>query len=349
MLARFVAWIIGWGLLVPAAVGRDPLDALDGLQVQELFQWLSRHSVDPEAFSQDALNRAALLGLLQDGRTGAVVLSKAEVAPAAAQLPPLMARLGERAAYLRPSPLDPEALKPVAAFLSGLPPEVDTLILELRVPGPPAPLAGALELSSLFLPDQTPLFLLQKNATPDPTVQQTHGPPVWNRRVWLLVDEGTPPVLELTAHLLVRHIDAQVFGSSTRGVMNETTDHPLGPEHVLRLPSTTVSWPDGQRLTGTPLIPTTTVAPVPSSRAALLALTDSAALAAHLIETDRPRLNEAALMVGANPEFAIKSAAPILRPDPLLQQAYDLLITSAFLHLDAAVEIKRAEPGAPKK
>jgi hypothetical protein len=177
--------------------------------------------------------------------------------------------------------------------------------------------------------------------------QATTRPPVWTRRVWLLVDERTPPPAELAAHLLVRHLEALTFGSPTSGTLAETTDRPLGSHQILRLPSATVSWPDGSRLTGTPVVPKIAIQARPESRQALLTLTDPAALPALITETDRPRANEAALMAGIPPELLSPTSPPAhpVRPDPVLQQAVDLLQTSTLLKLDVPEEIKRAQPG----
>jgi Peptidase family S41 len=346
MLARSLV-TIGWWALPALAVGAgEPVDALAGLeagQVQEVLQWLSAHAVEPESLSQAALDRAALRSLLKDDRTGALVLTKAE-AEMKPLLPALMARLGPRGAYVRPGALEAEALKPVGDFLTGLPPEVGTLVLDLRASGPPAPLTGAVALTSLFLPEGTPLFLLRTGGAVAPVPHKAAAGRVWERQVWLLMDEGTPPVLELTAHLLARHAAALTFGSKTRGNLTETTDRPLGTDHVVRLPSAVVFWPEGQRLTGAGLVPLSPVAARPEARAALLALTDPATLTGHLTHHDRPRLNEAALLAGTNPELTPQPPPPGPGADPVLQLAADLLEMVTLLKLDAPEEIKRAVP-----
>ena len=332
----------------------DPLASLDGAQIQDLFQWLSRHTMDPAALSQDALNRAALRRLLQDPRTGAQIVETEAATPLPVH-PPLLARLRPTAAYAQPGPLTGENLRSLATFLGSLPPEVTTLFLDLRAPQPPAPIAAAAALASLFLPEKTPLFLLQSSATPTtgavppspaPLLHSATGPGAWERRVWLLLDERTPPPAELAAHLLVHHLQTLSFGTPTPGTLTETIDRPLGPHHHVRLPAATVFWPDGTRLTGTPLVPQVRVPAAPDSREALLTLTDPAALPALLLETDRPRRTEAALMAGTPPELTPTSQptsqpTPAPRPDPVLQQALDLLETSALLKLDAPEEIKR--------
>ncbi len=336
----------------------DPLASLDGAQMQDVFQWLNRHAMDPAALSQDALNRAALRSLLQDPRTGAVVVETAAAPPHPVH-PPLLARLRPTAAYAQPGPLTGENLRSLATFLGSLPPEVTTLFLDLRAPQPPAPIAAAAALASLFLPEKTPLFLLQSSATPTtgavppspaPLLHSATGPGAWERRVWLLLDERTPPPAELAAHLLVHHLQTLSFGTPTPGTLTETIDRPLGPHHRVRLPAATVFWPDGTRLTGTPLVPQVRVPAAPESRQILLSLTNPTALPALLLETDRPRLNEAALMAGTPPELTPTSQpTPSPRPDPVLQQALDLLETSALLKLDAPEEIKRAREGPFKK
>ena len=47
-------------------------------------------------------------------------------------------------------------------------------------------------------------------------------------------------------------------------------------------------------------------------------------------------------MAGTPPELSTSHPTAALRPDPVLQQALDLLETSAVLKLDAPEEIKRA-------
>lgn len=351
----WIGWsLLPWGTAGAAGLepGEDPLGSLDAVQVQELFQWLSRHAAHPDALSQDALNRAALRSLLNDGGTGAVLLTKAEATSAsAAAAPALLARLGETAAYVRPAGLDESSISSLAAFLAALPSEVSHLILDLRVPLPSGPLAQAAALTSLLLPPDTLLFQVIRGKPEAAEVHRAKGPRAWNGEVWLLADDTTPPVLELAAHVLVRHLGALTLGSPTRGNLTEAIDRPLGTDHILRLPSATAAWPDGSRLTGIPLVPTVPVKPAADSRAALLALRDAEAMASYLTETDRPRPNEAALMAGLPPELLAgpaPGATPVpspLRPDPVLQQAWDLLHTSRFLKLDAPEEIKRAGPG----
>ena len=51
-------------------------------------------------------------------------------------------------------------------------------------------------------------------------------------------------------------------------------------------------------------------------------------------------------MAGTPPELTTtRLPTPAPRPDPVLQQAIDLLETSALLKLDAPEEIKRPLPG----
>lgn len=330
----------------PDPAASDPLAALAAAQVQELFQWLSQHAPDPSALSQDALNRAALRSLLLDSRTGAVLLPVAPEAAVTSVLPPLHARPVASAAYARAGALTPENLAALTAFLVSLPAEVSALLLDLRAPQPPGPLAGAAALASLFVPERTPLFLLSKPPAA-PVMHSANQPPVWTRRVWLLVDEGTPTPAALAAHLLVRHRNALTFGAPASGPLMETIDRPFGPRHLIRLPAASVAWPDGTRLTGTPLVPEMAMPSRPDSRQALLTLTDPAALPDLIGERDRPRANEAALMAGLPPELPALTAAPPhpVRPDPVLQQALDLIETSSLLKLDAPEEIKRAQPG----
>ncbi len=326
-----------------AQLPADPVSQASSEEVQNLLQWISQHASEPAALSQDALNRTALRGLIQEGRTGATWNDPAQPSPPAP--PALMARLGAASAYVRTGVLEEGPVQELREFLTQLPAEVTTLILDLRVPCPAGALPGATLLTELFLPEKTPLFLLVR-AGAAPALQSTSRPPVWTRRLWLLIDERTPPPAELAAHLLVRHASALSMGSATSGRLSEYLDRPLGEGVSLRLPSATVFWPDGTRLTGQTLQPAVAIPARAEARETLLSLSDPAALPGRMKEQDRPRFNEAALMAGAHPELITPGAAPVAPPpDPVLQQALDLQETSTFLKLDEPLEIKRAGTG----
>ena len=87
-------------------------------------------------------------------------------------------------------------------------------------------------------------------------------------------------------------------------------------------------------------------------------ITDSATggMARHVFEKERPRLNEAALVAGTNPELPQRVAETEKRPtefdappviDRVLQQTVDLLQNARFLGLDKPAEVKPAVPAAP--
>jgi hypothetical protein len=321
----------------------DPVSQASSEEVQNLLQWISQHTSGPAALSQDALNRTALRGLIQEGLTGATWHDPAQPSPPAP--PALMARLGAASAYVRTGLVEEGPVQELRKFRTQLPTEVTTLILDLRAPCPAGALHGATLLTELFLPEKTPLFLLAR-AGASPTLQSTTRPPVWTRRLWLLIDERTPPPAELAAHLLVRHAGALSMGSATSGRLTEYLDRPLGAGVSLRLPSATVSWPDGTRLTGQPVPPAVAIPAKADAREALLSLSDPATLPGRMKEQDRPRFNEAALMAGAHPELITPGGASVAAPpDPVLQQALDLQETSTFLKLDAPLKIKRAGTG----
>ncbi|MDB6070151.1 MAG: hypothetical protein JWL81_1322 [Verrucomicrobiales bacterium] len=367
----FPALILGLGLsafgsaaLAGAPVSRDEKSAggeampeLNAAEVQQTLQWLKDHAPDPATLSQDALNRAALQQLLASGKTGATLLPATSAAPPASGPGTLWGPAGGGAVYVRKGMGDAAGkLDALRHYLSDLPAEMKVVILDLRVPGGEEKLAGAADWAGLFLPAGTPLFHLRSSASAPPVAVAVGdtGAPVWKRRVWLLVDGESGPAAELLAHCLVRHRVADLtFGAPTPGTMLEYKNQPMGKAWVLRLPSLSVDWPDGTRLSGTSLNPSIPIKSTPGPKAALMSLTDPARLAEYLLEKEPARPSEAALLAGTPVELLSPDltapAAPdptaAARPDAVLQQARDLVLTADFLNLDAPVEIKRAEPG----
>ncbi|MDB6135997.1 MAG: hypothetical protein JWM59_4240 [Verrucomicrobiales bacterium] len=311
-------------------------DALRADTVQKSFQLLLRSPADPGALSQEALNRAALRGILEHGQTGASVVLL-DTAGWETTLPgtPLCAALSQTSVYVRPGRLIPDHITVIRRFLTDQPPEIKTLVLDLRAPSPPQPLAPAAELTGLLVPENTRLFDIPSSG--GKVSFSAHGPRCWYRRLWLLVDGDTPNDLELAALILSRQPDVRTIGSPTAGKAVEFAEIPLGTGHVLRVPGTSPVLADGTQAAGQSVKPSFGIGPDAALKQPLMALTDPAGLLPALRETDRPHLNEAALMAGTDPELPGRLAAPpppAVLPDPVLQQTQDMLETAAFLRLD---------------
>ncbi|MES2707823.1 MAG: hypothetical protein V4726_14620 [Verrucomicrobiota bacterium] len=338
--ALFIWFCFETGKLPASATAAAPETAPDwnslpAAEVQKSFQLLRRAQPENGALSQESLNRAALRGLLEHEKTGAAILTTEQAAKEAAPSAPLCAKLSDSSVYVRPGWLMPDHLLTVRHFLTGQPPEVTTLVLDLRAPSAPRPLAPVADFAGLFLPEKTPLFSLPANGRTLSHVSA--GAPCWNRRLWLLVDAETPNDLELAALILARRPHTLIIGGATAGRAAEFEEIPLGTGHLLRVATASPVLADGTRAAGRSVTPGFAIAADQARKHHLFSLTDPAALLPALRETDRPHHNEAALMAGTDPELPARLAgpppAPVL-PDPVLQQTRDLLETSAFLHLD---------------
>lgn len=325
-------------------------DSLSADEVQKTFQLLRRSAEGSDTLSQEALNRAALRGILEQGNTGTVLLSKEEAAKDSAPSPPFFAKLSATAAYARPGLVSSEHLASLQDFLKAQPAEVQTLVLDLRQPRSPQPLLTAAALLELFLPEKTSLFTLPADDGRK-VAAVTENPPSWTRRLWLLLDGETPNNLELAALILSRQPDVLTIGSLTAGQSREFEEKPLGSRHLLRVPGAAPLLTDGTSTAGLKVVPKLIVTAHSERKQHLFSLTDPASFPFALQETDRPHFNEAALMAGTNPELTVSpdKSPPTPRiplPDPVLQQALDLLETSTFLRLDQPAVPKAAENNA---
>lgn len=351
--ALFIWFCFETGKFPAAATAAAPETApdwnsLSAAEVQKSFQLLRRAQPENGALSQESLNRAALRGLLEHEKTGAAILTAEQAAKEAAPSVPLCAKLSDSSVYVRPGWLVSGNLLTVRNFLTAQPPEVTTLVLDLRAPSAPRPLAPVADFAGLFLPEKTPLFSLPVNGR---TLSHfSGGAPCWSRRLWLLVDAETPNDLELAALILARHPRTLIIGGATAGRAAEFEEIPLGTGHVLRVATAFPVLADGTRAAGRSVTPGFAIAADLPRKHHLFSLTDPAALLPALRETDRPHHNEAALMAGTDPELPARLAGPSparVLPDPVLQQTCDLLETSAFLHLDQPPAAGRpAEAGA---
>jgi C-terminal processing protease CtpA/Prc len=135
-----------------------------------------------------------------------------------------------------------------------------------------------------------------------------------------------------------------VIGQKTKGAAAEFAEFPLGSGRVLRLAVAEVLLPGDISVVPEGLKPDVPVEIAPDLEAAVLAQELEKGVAPFVFETERTRLNEAALVAGTNPELDAAQAAQANRGqrpkspmrDPILQRAIDLITSVSIFQQGAA-------------
>lgn len=339
-------------LLPPPPDPRTAFASVDQATMQTLFRTLRESYIRQDDLSWDALNRAALAGMVQHLGPGAVLVdSKA----AGSQQPLAQELLTPDIAWLRPGAFTEAELPVLDKALAELDKTTATLlVLDLRCPVPHAPVSGAAGFLSRFTEDGTVLCSVRLPGQ-EPQELKSASPVKWKKKVVLLVDEESCNCAEIIAAVLKQQSNPLIAGAATRGAAAQFRDMPLTDAVTLRFAEGAVL-SGGKTLFGVPVVPDF---PLRSDAAAKRqVITDSATggMARHVFEKERPRLNEAALVAGTNPELPQRVAETEKRPtefdappviDRVLQQTVDLLQNARFLGLDQPPEVKPAVPATP--
>lgn len=314
-------------------IARADTPPLTQPEMQEVLRALRTDFAQAEAVNFEALNRAAIAGLLaQNAQTMQLV-----TVPVA---PPLVPALKVEAltpgiACVRLHALrkeDAAGLRVELVKLAGG--DAGALILDLRAPAPDSDPALAAEFAALFLPKGTAVTAAVK----------TSADPVWTRELIVLVDTDTTNAGEVLAAILQSRKRALLAGSATRGRTAAVVELPLRKTDagmlVLRYTAQRVTFPDGTTDPfGKGVQPDLPAVPDSEMKAKVFALQAKEGLARAVLHKARPRSNEASLVAQTNPELPERVARTTGQPtefdtaltDYPLQLAVDVLTAQRVL------------------
>jgi len=293
-------------------------------EMQQILRALQTQFSQPEAVGYEALNRAAIAGLLQSNpQTIQLVSVPATVTPAT---PLKTESLTPRIACLRPGTVGREDVAPMREALTKLAAgDTAAVILDLRVPVADSDPALAAEFASLFLPKMSPVSSAAKTA----------ADPVWTRDVVVLADMDTSNTGEILCALLQFHKRAPVIGSQTRGRTAAVVELPVrrtGADTLtLRFTAQRISFPQGAADPfGRGVTPDITAPFDASAKTAVFALQAGEGLARTVFQSSRPRTNEAALVARTNPEIPgrVARTAGKVEELPLIDRPLQLAVDS---------------------
>lgn len=320
------------------------VDTLDQAALQEAFRLLTNDYIQEEDLDPLEVNRAALQGLLERLDFGAMLLTERTRSERDSPFGFHHARAHEAIGYVRFGRYTEEEIGQFDAALKEFQAEkaITHLILDLRSPQAQAEFSIASRILSRFRPPNELLFKIRRPGNDRPTLFVS-APEADSCRLEtiLLVDRETGNVGEIIAAVLKRQTDCLVIGEKTPGLAVEYRDVPLGEDRILRYAIAEVVLEDDSSIFRTGIKPDlVTPTPVKAKGDLFRAVDGGKPLAGFLVQKERPRMNEAALVAGTDPEIdyylllSQNKPTPWDRPplqDRALQQAVDLLDTTRFL------------------
>lgn len=314
---------------------REAADALTDDELRKVVDMLRENYIRPDVLSEQALARSNVQGVLD--RLGAGARIYAKRAAESDQPSPFRSEvLDGGVSYIRLGAL---TLENIAAMdksfddFSTKPPTA--LVLDLRATPHSTDFDLAAEVTRRFSPKGRVLFSIKRPKVNDEEILTSREDPRWRGVLVVLVDGDTAGAGEVIAAVLRTHVRAYIVGQQTQGEAAQFEELPLPSGKVLRVAVGEVTLPDNSPVFPGGLTPDLPIALPQEKTDAILVSALTAGAASLVADKERPRMNEAALVAGTNPEFdamqeqqKLKAKGPLPPPPPrdiVLQRALDYI------------------------
>ena len=314
------------------------INSLGAADLQAVITLLKNNFTNPDAITETELNRATIEGLMIRLSRGVMLLlpeSRGQAAPSESSGAFYSEILDGHAGYLRLGAFTTANLQAMDKKLgefSGK--KMDALIIDLRDSPPTNDFATAAEFAKRFCPKGKPLFTLRKPAARQDRVFSSDREPAFQGLIMVLADGDTAGGAETLAGALRFYNKALIIGQPTAGRAVEYSDLQLPSGKVLRIAVAEAVLPEGRPLFPDGVKPDLPVEMSMANKRQIFELSAQKGMGPFVYETERPHLNEAALLAGTNPELDAAEAAqerrrrPPEKPaahDPVLQRAIDVV------------------------
>jgi Peptidase family S41 len=309
------------------------IDSLGGTDVQAAITLFKSNFVKSNALSDEEINRALLQGLLARYPRGLQLLSSSGSAPVESPAPFYSETFEGHIGYVRFGTLNSANLTSLDKKLEDFATrKTDALIVDLRDKDAGTDFAAAAEFAKRFCPKGKLLFTLHKAAARQDRAFSSDREPAFRALVVVLIDSDTAGPAEAVARALHTYNKALLIGQPTAGRAVEYSDLPLPSGKLLRVAIAEAVGPDGQFLFPDGVKADLPVEMSPTDKRQIFALSTEKGMAPFVYETERPHLNEAALINGTNPELEssdlqrrnrLREKLPAR--DPVLQRALDVV------------------------
>ncbi len=309
------------------------VDGLSESQIEQAISALTSDFLDPSKVEDKSIRRATLEGLVRRLEPGAMVLSEDNANRASTPGDFLAEILDSRIGYLRLGGLDKASLTQMDSALENFGGnKLRAVILDLRDTAPSGDFDIAADFARRFAPKGKILFSIQKPSVKQERILTSNQSPAFDGVLVVLTDADTAGAAEALAATLRLNAHAMIVGETTAGEAVEFSNVPLGDGKILRvaiaqvvLPATGAIFPDGVRPDISAALPSRT-------QAEIFALSRERGVSQFIFESERPHLNEAALVANTNPEIDASLAGRTQQEtwDSVLQRAVDLVTAISF-------------------
>lgn len=308
------------------------IDSLNQADLQAALTALKSNFTNPDALTETELNRATLTGLLVRMPGGLLLLPGKESGATEPPSPFYSEIFENHIGYLRLGELNASNLKELDKRLQEFgQKKVDALIVDLRASSA-GDFPSAAEFAKRFCPKGKALFSVRKpGARQERQFTSDRDQPFQGLMV-LLVDNDTAGGAEAFAAGVRLYNKALVIGQASAGRAVEYSDLPLPSGKTLRVASAEAVLPDGQSLFPGGVKPDLPVEMSIAEKRQIFRQSSEKGMAQFVYETERPHLNEAALIAGTNPELEIPDAqrrtrarSEQARRDSVMQRALDVV------------------------
>lgn len=287
-----------------AAALKRRIDELSADDARLIVRSIQDLYISGESLDDTALARATAQGLIQRLGAATELLDAPTAAPRAFSsafhqevLQP------DKIGYLRLGSLSQEniaALDQALTGFGGL--SVSATILDLRATPPGSDFEKAAAVCQRFTPKGRILFTLRKPSTGNERILTSKMDPLFQGQVVVLIDSDTTGSAEVIAAVLRTHRKALIIGETSRGEAVEYAEVPVGGK-VLRIAISEISLPDRTQVFPGGVRPDIEVSLPPAVADTVLQQALKTGVKSVIVETERPRMNEAALVAGINPEL----------------------------------------------
>jgi peptidase S41-like protein len=310
------------------------VDQLDKSQLQEVIQQLRSNYVDQRELTSDEINQATVQGLLSRLGPGVMLQTRADAEKPSAIRPFKTEIIGNHFGYIRFGTLSKDTVSRLdAALIDFRTRGFSGVILDLRTSGSGGDFQVAADLVNRFVPKGKLLFKLVEPKTNQGQLFTSSTDPLYRGPVAIVVDQDTAGAAEAIAETLKVQDHALILGQKTAGTAVEYQHYLIGNSLVLTMAVRQLMVPEGPAIFPNGLQPDIPVTFSETDERNILKLTDTQSITPFVVDEERPRTNEAALVAGTNPEIDAYEAqeagkSPVAKPkDLVLQRAIDFLTT----------------------
>jgi hypothetical protein len=325
----------------PPAVPKGLQEAIDELpeaDLKELVNILRENYVAPDKLNDLAIARATAQGIFDRFAPG-IILPLGPAVDENGESPLRSEILDGRVGYIRLGALSQTHLGELDSALKLFGDRtLPALVLDLRATPAGSHFDLAARVCERFCPKGRVLFTVRRPHAQQELILTSKPEPTFKGIIVSRTDRDTAGAAEVSAAVLRTQAKALVIGQQTRGEAVEYSDIPLPSGRKIRVAVAEVALPENVLVFPGGVQPDIAVDVSKEETSNVLKAELENGVSPLITETERPKMNEASLVAGTNPEFEAARAAqankgkkvpPTLR-DTAVQRALDAITTIAL-------------------